>query len=77
MNDFQTFYANWIEVDEETWWTRLRHWRNEQLKSTDWQMISDVPNDKKLWAEYRQALRDLPAITKDPKNPTIPVKPNA
>jgi len=27
------------------------------------------------WATYRQALRDLPATTDDPANPTWPVAP--
>ena len=27
------------------------------------------------WKTYRQALRDLPANTKDPANPTWPTKP--
>ena len=30
---------------------------------------------KTPWATYRQALRDLPANTSDPANPTWPTKP--
>lgn len=75
MNEFQAYYSQFIEVDESTWWSRLRHWRNEKLKTTDWAMVSDAPTDKIIWAQYRQALRDLPANTIDPKNPQLPIEP--
>ena len=57
----------------------LRMIRNSKLQMCDWTQGSDSPlsSDKKTeWATYRQALRDLPANTADPSNPTWPTKPN-
>ncbi len=56
----------------------LRSERNELLKLSDWTQVPDSPLDstkKQQWATYRQALRDLPANTTDPANPTWPTKP--
>ena len=54
----------------------LRVLRNNKLATTDWTQGTDVPNDiKSAWATYRQQLRDLPANTSDPANPTYPTKP--
>ena len=54
----------------------LRVVRNELLAECDWTQVSDVTLDNKAaWATYRQALRDLPANTVDPENPTWPTKP--
>jgi len=41
----------------------LRDKRNRHLKSSDWTVLSDSPftlEQRQLWVEYRQALRDLP-----------------
>ena len=57
----------------------LRSERNELLKQSDWTQFNDSPLDntkKQEWATYRQALRDLPANTTDPANPTWPTKPS-
>ncbi len=55
---------------------KLRADRNERLAASDWTQFSDVVLDNKAaWATYRQALRDLPANTADPANPTWPTKP--
>ena len=53
----------------------LRGERNDLLAETDWMANSDVTMSDE-WKTYRQALRDLPANTKDPSNPTYPTKPN-
>ena len=54
----------------------LRSQRNGFLNASDWTQFSDVTLDNKAaWATYRQALRDLPANTADPENPTWPTKP--
>ena len=52
-----------------------REERNRRIAETDWMACSDVTmsND---WKTYRQALRDLPANTSDPANPTWPTKPS-
>ena len=57
----------------------LRQKRNELLAETDWvtwkaySQGEAVPTE---WATYQQALRDLPANTTDPANPTWPTKPS-
>ena len=57
----------------------LRETRDLLLNQSDWTRMDDnqLSSDKKTeWATYRQALRDLPANTADPSNPTWPTKPN-
>ena len=57
----------------------LREERNKKLAATDWVVTKafetggSVPES---WKTYRQALRDLPANTSDPSNPTWPTKPS-
>ena len=74
----------WIESDDglepETrsteWHLKiLRTTRNHLLAETDWMANSDVTMTD-AWKNYRQALRDLPANTSDPANPTYPTKPS-
>ena len=52
----------------------LREERNRRLAETDYLALSDVTLSPEM-AEYRQALRDLPANTTDPASPLWPVKP--
>ena len=54
----------------------LRDERNRRLAETDYLALSDVTLSTEM-AEYRQALRDLPANTNDPANPVFPTKPGA
>ena len=54
----------------------LREERNRRLAETDYLALSDVTLSTEM-AEYRQALRDLPANTTDPANPVWPTKPSA
>lgn len=56
----------------------LRLQRRYKLNETDWTVGSDSPlSPEKVqeWRTYRQALRDLPSVTEDPKNPTWPTPP--
>jgi hypothetical protein len=56
----------------------LRDKRNTLLDSSDWTHYTDSPLDDEVkadWATYRQELRDLPATTEDPANPTWPEAP--
>ena len=53
----------------------IREERTKRLQETDWMANSDVTMSDD-WKTYRQALRDLPANTSDPANPTWPTKPN-
>ena len=63
------------EVPSNDWYMKvLRKQRNSLLAETDWMANSDVTMTD-AWKTYRQALRDLPANTKDPANPIYPTKP--
>lgn len=56
----------------------LRSLRDAFLAQSDWTQMPDVTGiDKQAWADYRQALRDLPANTVDPENPVWPEPPQA
>ena len=60
------------------YWAALRKQRNALLASSDWTQYNDSPltNENKAgWAKYRQELRDLPAVTTDPADPTWPSAP--
>jgi len=60
-------------------WEILRNQRDDKLLFCDWTQGNDTPlgsSKKTEWATYRQALRDLPANTSDPKNPTWPTEPS-
>ena len=57
-------------------WELLREQRNAKLRETDWSQLPDAPSDgKAAWVSYRQDLRDLPANTTEPANPTWPELP--
>ena len=57
-------------------WERLRLKRDALLAACDYRMITDAPWDIAPWVTYRQALRDLPKKTKDPRLTEWPVTPN-
>ena len=56
-------------------WVAFRNRRNQLLSACDWTQVPDAPVDRAAWAAYRQALRDLPANTDDPRNPQWPSPP--
>ena len=73
---FKTAIAS-VDLTEETKQSLLKNIREERdnlLAETDWMANSDVTMSD-AWKTYRQALRDLPANTSDPANPTFPTKP--
>jgi hypothetical protein len=49
-----------IENKTEEMAIKVRNQRNALLTSTDWTQVLDAPVNQEAWAEYRQALRDLP-----------------
>ena len=53
----------------------LRTKRNQLLAETDYLALVDSTLSTDM-RTYRQALRDLPANTSDPANPTWPTKPS-
>ena len=74
----------WVETDDGTTNPSLtssehleilRIRRNQLLAETDIYGLSDVTMSEAM-KTYRQALRDLPANTADPSNPTYPTKPS-
>lgn len=56
-------------------WRQLRIRRSRLLNKTDWTQAPDAPADAAAWATYRQALRDLPQNTPDPRNVIWPEPP--
>jgi hypothetical protein len=63
------------QLPTEWVWERLRLRRDALIAVTDWRMVSDAPWDTEPWAQYRQALRDLPDNTTDPRLAVWPVSP--
>ena len=61
-------------IPDERYWESLRAQRNQLLAATDYFANSDVTMSDEM-RTYRQALRDLPANTADPANPSWPTKP--
>ena len=70
-------FFNPNQQTESDYFEVLRDKRNKLLSESDWTQSRDVTlsNDAE-WKTYRQALRDLPANTADPNNPTFPTKPS-
>jgi hypothetical protein len=56
-------------------WERLRLRRDQLLTQSDFRMVTDAPWDTEPWATYRQALRDLPDNTTDPRLAVWPTTP--
>ena len=63
------------DATNEQKWEQIKLWRNAELTRTDWTMHTDAPTDKTAWAEYRQALRDLPAQGGDSEKAKFPTAP--
>ena len=57
------------EIGIQIPWNELRDTRNQLLLDTDYAALADVTMSDDM-RTYRQALRDLPANTSDPSNPT-------
>tara|TARA_B100000035_G_scaffold215800_1_gene184916 strand:- start:521 stop:835 length:315 start_codon:yes stop_codon:yes gene_type:complete len=62
------------ELVTENAWSNLRTERTKLLAETDYLALTDATLSADM-RTYRQALRDLPANTSDPANPTWPTKP--
>jgi len=55
----------------------VRTQRDALLKDSDWTQVSDAPVDQSAWANYRQALRDLPEQEGFPQEVVWPNPPPA
>ena len=64
----------WADGEYDRLMASIREERTNLLAECDWMGMSDVTMSAD-WKTYRQALRDLPANTADPANPTWPTKP--
>ena len=64
------------DATNEQKWDQIRLWRNAELAKTDFTQLPDAPVNKQAWAEYRQALRDLPAQGGLADNAEFPERPN-
>jgi len=80
--DDKATWVYWSDMDtaergvpDEWVWERLRNKRDALLAECDWRVVADAPWDQAPWATYRQALRDLPDATKDPRKAVWPVAP--
>ena len=85
--DKSKFSVTWSEVSSKVKEIKdaqplkdLREVRNGILSQSDWVVIKEREEGGSVsnfadWKTYRQALRDLPANTKDPENPIWPTKP--
>ena len=61
------------------YWKELRNKRDFLLSKSDWTQGNDSPltlQQKEEWKIYRQALRDAPSNTIDPKSPVWPLSPS-
>ena len=84
----ETTFNNELKIEQEEiqaiedakdWSAILRARRNAKLYRCDWTRMDDnglSTSKKNEWATYRQTLRDLPANTSDPRNPTWPSEPS-
>jgi hypothetical protein len=57
-------------------WENIRTKRNQLLDNSDYTQVPDFPGDKEAWAEYRQALRDIPQKYYKPEDVVWPTMPN-
>ena len=73
--DFDAKHRELLSVQQ---WKELRTERNKRLAECDWVATRAFTTDTSIpkeWKNYMQALRDLPANTTDPSNPTWPEAP--
>jgi hypothetical protein len=70
--------AAWPAVEMERKWKALRSERDRLLAACDWTQVADAPltaSDKQAWADYRQALRDVPQDFDSPDDVVWPEAP--
>lgn len=59
-------------------WNEIRKYRDYLMSQTDWTQLADAQltaEQKQAYADYRQALRDIPQTYPDPDNVVWPDKP--
>jgi len=65
----------WEQIKTEEAWKPVRLKRDMLLTQSDWTQLQDSTADKNVWAEYRQALRNIPQTFSDPESIVWPQKP--
>jgi len=73
LNKFNEWVLGWtlVALNEK----EARDLRDELLAASDWTQVPDAPVDQQAWADYRQALRDIPQQEGFPENVVWPEKP--
>ena len=81
--DDKATWTYWSDMDtaergvpDEWVWERLRNRRDALIAETDWRVTPDASWDTTPWTAYRQALRDLPSATTDPRKAAWPQPPS-
>jgi len=70
--------AAWPAVQTERAWAQVRAERDRFLTASDWTQVADAPltaGDRQAWADYRQALRDVPQDFGSPDDVVWPEAP--
>ena len=67
--------AVWPEVQSDRAWAQVRVERDALLAACDWTQVADAPVDAEVWADYRQALRDVPQDFASPDEVVFPAVP--
>jgi hypothetical protein len=75
--NYRTVHDTDAPIPDEWVWERLRHRRDALLADSDSRVTPDAPGDVDAWRTYRQALRDLPANTNDPRQAVWPEPPTS
>ena len=74
----QELDAAWPAVRDARAWAQVRVERDRLLTDCDWTQVADAPltaTEKEAWADYRQALRDIPQTQDDPDSIVWPERP--
>jgi hypothetical protein len=75
--ELASLQSEWDAGAIDRQWAVVRTDRNARLAASDWTQLADNPlsgEDRALWADYRQALRDI-TTQADPFNISWPVEP--
>lgn len=61
------------------WWAIARWWRNALLSESDWSQTADNSlneEQRQVWRDYRQTLREIPESFEDPRDVVFPDLPS-
>lgn len=81
LGDFRIVDGQWrrgwnvVSLPDEDAARNARAVRDAEIATSDWTQVADSPVNKAVWAQYRQALRDIPLQPGFPHNIEWPTKP--